>query len=97
MKGVPMLRIFTAWRRQTLLAVALASAALFIPVASAPAGNAGATRPAATPSQLEQLGPKYLLGRGSSRPRPAKTAIRAMLVNEFGPKYLLGYELKAAG
>jgi hypothetical protein len=91
-----MLRAFTAWKRQTLFAVGLASAALFLAVASAPAGNAGATSPANTPRQVERLGPKYLLGRRSPQTTSITATTSAMLVDEFGPKYLLSYELKAA-
>ena len=91
-----MLRAFTAWKRQTLFAVGLASAALFLAVASAPAGSAGATSPAATPLQIERLGPKHLLGRRNPQTHSITATTRAMLVDEFGPKYLLGYELKAA-
>ena len=88
-----MLRAFTA--RWTLLAVGLASAALFLAVASTPAGNAGATSPTSTP-QVERLGPKYLLGRPNPQTHPITATTSAMLVDEFGPKYLLSYELKAA-
>jgi hypothetical protein len=91
-----MLRAFTAWKRQTLLAVGLASAALFLAVASAPAGNAGATSPANTPLKVERLGPKYLLGRRNPQTHSITATTRTMLVDEFGPKYLLSYELKAA-
>ena len=90
-----MLRAFTAWKRRTLLAVSLASAALFLAVASAPAGYAGATSPADTPLQVVRLGPRYLLGRRNPQTRSITAATKALLVDEFGPKYLLGYELKA--
>jgi hypothetical protein len=90
-----MLRALTAWKRRTLLAVGLASAALFLAMASAPAGNAGATSPASTP-QVEQLGPKYLLDRPNPQTHPITATTKAILVDEFGPKYLLNYELRAA-
>jgi hypothetical protein len=76
------------------LLLALAAAALLLSGASAVAGNGGATSPAGL--QVEQLGPKYLLGPKSPQTRSIPAATRAMLVEEFGPKYLLGYELKAA-
>jgi predicted transglutaminase-like cysteine proteinase len=91
-----MLQAFTAWKRRTLLAVGLASAALFLAVASAPAGSAGATSPASTQLQVERLGPKYLLDRRNHQTHSISATTEATLVNEFGPKYLLGYELKAA-
>ena len=90
-----MLRAFTAWKRRTLPAVGLASAALLLALASAPASNAGATSPASTPLQVERLGPKYLLDPRNPQTHSITAATRAMLVDEFGPKYLLSYELKA--
>jgi hypothetical protein len=91
-----MLRAFTVWKRRTLFAVGLGSAALFLAVASAPASNTGATSPASTPLQVERLGPKYLLGQRNPQTHSIIATTRAMLVDEFGPKYLLSYELKAA-
>ena len=91
-----MLPAFTAWKRRTLLAAGLASAALFLAVALAPASNAGGTSPASTPLQVERLGPKYLLSPRNPRIHSITATTRAMLVDEFGPKYLLNYELRAA-
>jgi hypothetical protein len=88
-----MLRAFTAWRRRTLFTIGLAAAALSF-AAAVPKGNAGATSPADSTRQLDQLGPKYLLDPRSA-PAPSIPATeRAGLVDEFGPKYLLEYELK---
>ena len=89
-----MQRTFMARKLRTPLAVGLASAALFLTVAAAPAGNAAATSPAGR-LQVERLGPKYLPGRRNPQTRSI-TATAAMLVDEFGPKYLLSYELNAA-
>jgi hypothetical protein len=76
-----MLQAFTALRRRTLLVVGLAAAALSLAMASALAGNAGATSPA------RAMTPQT---------RSITATTRDTLVAEFGPKFLLGYELKAA-
>ena len=89
-----MLRGIHDVRRRTLLAVGLAAAALLFATASALAGNGSTTSP--TGPEVEQLGPKYLLGPRSTQTRLITAQTRGLLVEEFGPKYLLGLELKAA-
>jgi hypothetical protein len=90
-----MQRTFKARKGRTLLTVGLASAALFLAVAAAPAGNAAATSPAGR-LQVERFGPKYLLGRRNPQTHSITAKATATLVDEFGPKYLLRYELNAA-
>jgi hypothetical protein len=82
--------------RSRLAIVALA-AAMLIAAAPALAGNGGSTPVTDKTLQMEQLGPKYLLGGGSPRtrsttPTPGTIPITSknLLVEELGPKYLLG-------
>lgn len=76
--------------RSRLSTVALA--AMLVAATPALAGNGGNTG-----QQVEQLGPKHLLGSGPSRmasrtrtTRLIPITFRTMLVEELGPKYLLG-------
>lgn len=80
-------------RRLTTVGLA---AALLLAAAIALAGSASATPTPGKSLTVEELGPKYLLGKTSPRIPSINATTRAMLDDEFGPKYLLGYELKAA-
>jgi hypothetical protein len=78
-----------------LVTVAVASAMLF--TAPALAGNGGATPAAVKTLRVEQLGPKYLLGKESLRTEANTHATRiipltfkTLVVEELGPKFLLG-------
>jgi hypothetical protein len=71
------------------------TAATLIAATPALAGNAGGTPGKAL--QIEQLGPKHLLGAGSPRTpsttpatRTIPVTLRTLEVEELGPKYLLG-------
>jgi hypothetical protein len=78
------------------LAIPALTAALLTAATPALAGNGvGATPGKAL--QVEQLGPKYLLGAGSPRTRSTSPTtgtipitLKTLLVEELGPKYLLG-------
>jgi len=80
--------------QRKLTTVGLA-AALLIAAATALAGSASATPTPNKRLQVEELGPKYLLGKRSPRTPLINATTRAMLEDEFRPKYLLGYEMKA--
>lgn len=79
------------------LAIVGLAAGMLLAATPALAGNGRATPVAGNKLKVEQLGPKYLLGAGSSRKRPI-TATRGripitlttLVVEELGPKYLLG-------
>jgi hypothetical protein len=81
---------------KTLATVALA--ATLVSVATpALAGNGGSTSAPGSTLQVEQLGPKHLLGNGNSRSssrtsetRTIPITLRTLDVEELGPKYLLG-------
>lgn len=97
-----MLRLRTSMK---WTAVALAAAALTAPPAYAMHGPGEGVAPPRAQShmldnssatQVERLGPKYLLGPRNPQIHSITATTRAMLVDEFGPKYLLSYELKAA-
>jgi hypothetical protein len=77
------------------LATIALTAAMLTAATPALAGNGGGTPGNAL--QVEQLGPKYLLGSGSPRTRSTTpttrtipVTLRTLEVEELGPKYLLG-------
>ena len=77
------------------LATVALTAAMLIAATPALAGNGGGTP--GTALQVEQLGPKHLLGSENSRSSSSTSATRAIPitlrtldVEELGPKYLLG-------
>jgi hypothetical protein len=80
------------------LATAALTAAMLIAAAPALAANRGGATPAAGKAlQVEQLGPKHLLGVGSPHTssttpmtRTMPVTLRTLEVEELGPKYLLG-------
>ena len=77
------------------LATVALTAAMLIAATPALASNGAATLGKAL--QVEQLGPKHLLGTGGPRIRPTTPTTRTipitprtLEVEELGPKYLLG-------
>jgi hypothetical protein len=77
------------------LATVALTAALLIAATPALAGTGGATP--GTALQVEQLGPKHLLGAGSPRTpsttsttRTIPVTLKTLEVEEVGPKYLVG-------
>ena len=72
------------------------AAAMFVAAAPALAGNRSPNPVTAKTLQLDQLGPKLLLGRRSqarllaSRTRILPITNRTLEIEELGPKYLLG-------
>jgi hypothetical protein len=85
----------------TRLATLGLAVAMLLAATPAYAGNRSATRAPVNAQQLEQLGPKFLLGPTSTQARTLSVTltpqtIPTQVVDELGPKYLLGYELKAA-
>jgi hypothetical protein len=81
--------------RHTL--VALTAVTMLVAATPAVAGNGGRTSVPGKTLQVEQLGPKHLLGGGTSRSSSSTSATRAipitlrtLEVEELGPKYLLG-------
>jgi hypothetical protein len=78
-----------------IAALVVAAAVMFIAATPALASNGGGTLGKAP--QVEQLGPKHLLGAGSPRTpsttpmaRTIPITLRTLEVEELGPKYLLG-------
>ena len=79
------------------LATIALTAAMLIAATPALAGNGGKTAAVGNTRQVEQLGPKHLLGLRSPRTRPITPTtgaipitFRTLEVEELGPKYLLG-------
>ena len=78
------------------LATGALTAAMLIAATPALAGNGGATPATGKALQVEQLGPKQLLGAGSPR-TPSTTpttgiipvTLKTLELEELGPKYLL--------